>query len=90
MDRYTQLVGKRVEAHYRARDIDLSVKGTLVANSRKSLSIEERYTQGGREKTMRIEIPHEYIIHISEVREDPHGGPSIPQASPSSARRKRF
>jgi hypothetical protein len=90
MDRYKQLAGKRVEAHYRASDIELSVEGTLVADSGKSLSIEERYAQGGREKTMRIEIPYEYIIRISEVREKPHAGPSFSQTPPLSGKRKRY
>jgi hypothetical protein len=71
MDRYDKLVGKRVEAHYRASDIELSVEGTLVADSGKLLSIEERYTQNGREKTIRIEIPYEFIIRVLEVHKKP-------------------
>ena len=78
-----------MEAHYRASDIELSVEGTLVADSGKSLSIEERYAQGGREKTMRIEIPYEYIIRISEVREKPQPSPSGSHPPPSSGERKR-
>jgi hypothetical protein len=89
MDRYIQLVGKRVEAHYRASDIELSVEGTLVADSAKSVSIEERYTQGGRDKTIRIEIPYDYIIRISEVREKPHLGLHVSPAAPSPAKRNR-
>lgn len=89
MDRYIQLVGKRVEAHYRASDIELSVEGMLVADSAKSVSIEERYTQGGRDKTIRIEIPYDYIIRISEVREKPHLGLHVSPAAPSSAKRNR-
>ena len=89
MDRYIQLVGKRVEAHYRASDIELSVEGMLVADSAKSVSIEERYTQGGRDKTIRIEIPYDYIIRISEVREKPHLGPHVSPAAPSPAKRNR-
>jgi hypothetical protein len=36
---YEALLGKRVEAHYRASDLQLSAAGTLVADSGKSISI---------------------------------------------------
>ncbi len=66
MGRYSKLEGKRVEAHYRASDIELSVEGALVSDTGKAIFIEERNSHDGRQKTMRIEIPYQFIIRIAE------------------------
>jgi hypothetical protein len=71
MGRYASLVGKRVEAHYRAGDIHLVAVGTLVANTQRSIFVQEQFSQGGRGKTMRVEIPLEYIIRVVEIPADP-------------------
>ncbi len=75
MGRYSALVGKRVEAHYRAGDKQLSATGTLVMDSGKAIFIEERFSQGGKQKTLRVEIPYEFIAHVTlstePAREDP-------------------
>lgn len=71
MRRYSSLVGKRVEAHYRAGDMHLSTQGTLVAETEKAVCLEERFTHNGKEKTIRIEIPHEYLIRLSESHPQP-------------------
>jgi hypothetical protein len=68
MARYTALVGKRVEAHYRAGDMQLSTIGTLGSDTGKAIFVEERFTSGGKEKTMRVEIPYAYVIRVAEVR----------------------
>ncbi|HTV57837.1 MAG TPA: hypothetical protein VMJ93_03110 [Verrucomicrobiae bacterium] len=67
MHRFDFLVGKRVEASYRAGDIHLSSEGILVEDSGESISIEERFSQGGKEKTMRVEIPYSRVIHVKEA-----------------------
>jgi len=67
MRRFKSLVGKRVEASYRAGDIHLSAVGILVDDSGESISIEERFSQGGREKMMRVEIPYNRVIHVGEA-----------------------
>jgi hypothetical protein len=64
MASYASLVGKRVEAHYRAADIQLTAIGILVSDSGKSIFVEERFSQGGKEKTMRVEIPYEFVIRV--------------------------
>ena len=64
MGSYASLVGKRVEAHYRAADIQLIAIGTLVSDSGKSIFVEERFSQSGKEKTMRVEIPYEFVIRV--------------------------
>jgi hypothetical protein len=84
MVRYSSLVGRRVEAQYRAGDIHMSAVGTLVSDSGKSVFIEDRFSLGGREKTVRVEIPYEYVIRIAEV----HPKPNPPVApKPSTIRR---
>ena len=67
---YSSLLGKRVEAHYRASDLHLSAVGTLVSDSGSSIVLEERFSQNGREKTLRVEIPYDYVIRVVETAED--------------------
>jgi hypothetical protein len=67
---YASLLGKRVEAHYRAGDLHLSAVGTLISDSGDSIVLEEHFSQNGREKAMRVEIPYEYVIRVSEVAEN--------------------
>lgn len=50
MGRYSQLSGKRVEAHYRAGDIYLSAHGTLIVETENAVFIEERFTHNGKGK----------------------------------------
>jgi hypothetical protein len=69
MGRYSSLDGKRVEALYRAGDIQLSAIGTLVSDSGKSIFVEERFLQNGKQKTMRVEIPYGFIIRLSALVE---------------------
>jgi hypothetical protein len=70
MGRYAALVGKRVEAHYRAGDIHLSAVGILATDTGKAVFIEERFEQGGKNKTMRVEIPYDYVVRIVEARQE--------------------
>lgn len=79
MGQYSALAGKRVEARYRAGDIHLSVCGVLVAETLEAIFLEDRFSRDGREKTIRVEIPHAYILQLREWVEDgetaahPHG-----------------
>jgi hypothetical protein len=63
MARYKSLVGKRVEAQYRAAEIQLSAVGTLISDS---------------DKTMRVEIPYEYLIRLAETKADPSAPAPLP------------
>jgi hypothetical protein len=74
--RYAALVGKRIEAYYRAGDVHMSAAGTLVADNGKSISIEENFSQSGRKKTLRVEIPYDYIIRLSEIDNDSPDSPT--------------
>lgn len=64
MTRYSSLLGQPVEARYRAGDIYLTVSGTLVSDSGHAISIEETFSQDGRDKAMRVEIPYDYVIRV--------------------------
>ena len=79
MSRYISFVGKRVEAQYRVADIHQKSVGTLVADTGRYIVIEERILQGERKKTMRVEIPYEYVIRVTEA----------PQSSEVPHRRSR-
>lgn len=70
MGRYSSFVGKRVEAHYRASDIHLVVVGTLASEVNNSIFVVERFSQGGKDKTLRVEIPYEYVIRVIEVNNE--------------------
>ena len=69
--RYAALVGKRVEAYYRAGDIHMSAVGVLVADNGRSISIEDNFSQPGKHKLLRVEIPYDYIIRVVEANGDP-------------------
>ena len=83
MARYYALLGQRVEVEYRVGDILLPATGTLVADSGKSIFLEEHFSQHGKEKTFRWEIPYQHIIQLSESY-----APVSP-AEPSSSVRPR-
>jgi hypothetical protein len=72
-------MGRRIEVTYRAGDVVLPAKGTLAADSGKSIFLEEHYKQSGSAKTFRWEIPYNCILEIREVPE----GPRTPAAQPA-------
>jgi hypothetical protein len=67
MARYSALLRRRVEVQYRAGDILLPASGTLVADSGRSIFLEQNLTQqGGQQKYFRWEIPYQYIVRIED------------------------
>jgi hypothetical protein len=64
--RYSQFLGRRVEVHYRAGDILLPATGTFVADSGRSIFLEEHFQQRGQEKHFRWEIPYQFIVRLEE------------------------
>ncbi|HEY7826486.1 MAG TPA: hypothetical protein VIC00_06645 [Candidatus Acidoferrales bacterium] len=80
MDRFASFMGKRVQVHYRTADMNLSAAGILVSDNGKSLFLEEKFSQSGRNKTMRVEIPHECVIRLALAPADE----SATQSGPSS------
>jgi hypothetical protein len=69
MARYSSMLGRRVEVHYRAGDILLPASGTLVADSGRSIFLEQHLMQRGQQKHFRWEIPYQYIVRLEEVPE---------------------
>src|ERR1700720_4591482 len=70
MARYSAFLGRRVEVHYRAGDILLPASGTFVADSGRSIFLEQHLEQRGQMKQFRWEIPYQYIVRLEE-REEP-------------------
>ena len=71
MARYTKLVGKRIEAHYRASDVHLSAVGILVSDTGKRICLEEHFSQDGSDRSLRMEIPYEYLLRVVETASEP-------------------
>jgi hypothetical protein len=82
MSDYSFLLGKRVEAHYRAGDIPLTVIGSLALDTGSSIFVEERFSHGGRDKTIRVEIPYAYILRVREIHTE--SGPPLQRSLVSS------
>ena len=66
MAQYFALLGRRIEVHYRAGDISLPATGTLVADSGKSIFLEEHFCRRGAVKNFRWEIPYQCIVRLTE------------------------
>jgi len=94
MSRYNILKGKHVDVQYRASDIQLSASGLLVQDSGKSIFLEERFSQSGTTKTLRLEIPYPCIARIREHSSDPETAAvssSAPESrAPRSPQRTEF
>jgi hypothetical protein len=70
MARYSAFLGRRVEVHYRAGDILLPASGRFVADSGRSIFLEQSFSQRGQQKHFRWEIPYQYIVRLEEKAED--------------------
>jgi hypothetical protein len=66
MARYSSFLGRRVEVQYRAGDILLPASGTFVADSGRSIFLEQNFEQRGQHKHFRWEIPYQYLVRIEE------------------------
>jgi hypothetical protein len=82
MQRFVSLVGQRVEVHYRASDLHLSVVGMLVSDTGECLVLEDRFVQAGKEKMMRVAIPYDYLVRIIAADRDPNEQP-MPRSTPA-------
>jgi hypothetical protein len=76
MARYSDLLGRRVEVHYRAGDIVLPASGILVADSGRSIFLEQSLVQRGQTRHFRWEIPYQYIVRLEEKSESEEAGHS--------------
>jgi hypothetical protein len=66
MARYSSFLGHRVEVHYRAGDIVVPASGIFVADSGRSIFLEQSFVQRGQQKHFRWEIPYQYIVRLEE------------------------
>jgi len=66
MARFSALLGRSVEVQYRAGDILLPASGILVADSGRSIFLEQNFEQHGQHKHFRWEIPYQYLVRIEE------------------------
>ena len=80
MARYSAFLGRRVEVQYRAGDILLPASGTFVADSGRSIFLEQIFEQRGSQKHFRWEIPYQYIVRLEE-KADPSAQPAVPSSS---------
>lgn len=83
---YCALMRRRVEVVYRAGEANLSATGTVVADSGKSIFIEQQYSRGGKTSTFRWEIPYGCIVRVSEVYALPSDSEPTPAAAPKPSR----
>lgn len=74
MARYSGLLGRRVEVHYRAGDIVLPASGILVADSGRSIFLEQSLVQRGQTRHFRWEIPYQYMVRLEEKLEGEESG----------------
>src|SRR5258708_7119335 len=84
MARYSGFLGRRVEVHYRAGDILLPASGTFVADSGRSIFLEQSFSQRGQQRHFRWEIPYQYIVRLEEKT----AGAARAKASTLSTERK--
>jgi hypothetical protein len=85
MARYSAFLGRRVEVQYRAGDILLPASGTFVADSGRSIFLEQHFEQRGTMKHFRWEIPYQYIVRIEEKPEPPPEAAGTPAIAPGAA-----
>src|ERR1700681_4541135 len=83
MARYSSFLGRRVEVHYRAGDILLPASGTFVADSGRSIFLEQHLEQRGQMKQFRWEIPYQYIVRLEERSEEAAASGAAKLSSPT-------
>jgi hypothetical protein len=85
MAKYSALLGQRVDVRYRAGEIVLPATGRLVADSGRSIFLEDRFLRGNRNCTFRWEIPYECILQVTESL-DPGATGETPPAGEEPSR----
>jgi hypothetical protein len=65
---YSQLLGHKVTVEYRVGDILLPASATLVADSGRSIFLEQHLEQRGKRSYFRWEIPYRCIHRLEEER----------------------
>jgi hypothetical protein len=65
---YTFFLGRRVQVQYRASDTLLPASGVLVADSGRSIFLEQSFEQRGQHRHFRWEIPYQYLVKIAVTK----------------------
>jgi hypothetical protein len=68
MARFSSFLGRRVEVQYRASDTLLPASGVFVADSGRSIFLEQSFEQRGQHRHFRWEIPYQCLIRIALTR----------------------
>jgi len=96
MAKYAAFLGRKVEVLYRAGDILLPASGTMVADSGRSIFLEQHFVQRGLKKNFRWEIPYQYVVRLEEKSEPPDSpeatltpAPAPETAAPASSVRDK-
>jgi hypothetical protein len=84
MARYSAFLGRRVEVQYRAGELLVPASGTFVADSGRSIFLEQDFQQHGRQGHFRWEIPYQCLLHIEE-KPDSCGAVDSALPAPSAA-----
>lgn len=71
MARYSNFLRHQVEVLYRAGDIILPASGIFVADSGRSIFLEQHFQQRGQARHFRWEIPYQYIVRLQNAPPDP-------------------
>jgi len=82
MASYSQFLGRKVNVQYRAGDILVPASGTFVADSGRSIFLEQHIEQRGKRSYFRWEIPYVYIHRLEEEREPQPEAPAAPAPQP--------
>ena len=66
MARYSNFLHRKVEVLYRAGDVILPASGMFVADSGRSIFLEQHFEQRGQTRHFRWEIPYQYIVRLND------------------------
>ena len=70
MARFSSFLGRRVEVQYRASDTLLPASGVFVADSGRSIFLEQSFEQRGQHRHFRWEIPYQHLVRIGLVKQE--------------------
>jgi hypothetical protein len=89
MAAYSRFLGGTVKVQYRLGDVLLSASGTFVADSGRSIFLEQHLEQRGKRNYFRWEIPYPYIHRIESMAAETETAaetrPPAPRAAAASA-----
>lgn len=85
MAAYSRFLGGMVKVQYRLGDVLLSASGTFVADSGRSIFLEQHLEQRGKRNYFRWEIPYPYIHRIEAITADPETSAEVPLSAKAAA-----